>query len=78
MTHHDRTETTFETEVRLSHDERKAAEAAFRGLPLSPAWSKKAQAVYLGIITVTNGRDIVTDSEGDVDVSEREDLAVGV
>lgn len=43
----------------LSNDERKAAEAAFRGLPIDPHWSERAQAVYRGIVALTNGRDIV-------------------
>jgi len=47
----------------LTHDERKAAEAAFHGLPLDPKWSCHAQEIYLGILTVTNGRDIVQDTE---------------
>lgn len=46
----------------LTHDECKAAEAAFRGLPMNPRWSHKAQQIYLGILAVTNGRDIVSDT----------------
>ena len=34
----------------LSHDERKAAEAAFAGRPFNPAWSQSAQVVYDGIV----------------------------
>lgn len=34
----------------LSYDERKAAEAAFRGLPCDPHWSAAARAVYDGIL----------------------------
>lgn len=33
----------------LTHDERKAAEAAFQGLPLNPAWTEGAKLVYVGI-----------------------------
>ena len=33
----------------LTHDERKAAEAAFQGLPLNLAWTEGAKLVYLGI-----------------------------
>ncbi len=33
----------------LTHDERKAAEAAFRGVPFDPKWSEAARKVYLGI-----------------------------
>ena len=47
----------------LTYDEHKAAEAAFHGLPLDPKWSLHAQEIYLGIFTVTNGRDIVKDTE---------------
>ncbi|HMU30875.1 MAG TPA: hypothetical protein PLY42_13665 [Nitrospira sp.] len=45
----------------LTHDERKAAEAAFRGLPLDAQWSRGAQTIYIGILEVTRGRDIVGD-----------------
>jgi len=47
----------------LTHDEHKASEAAFHGLPLDPKWSRHAQEIYLGILAVTNGRDIVKDAE---------------
>jgi hypothetical protein len=47
----------------LTYDERKAAEAAFHGLPLDPKWSRHAQEIYLGILGVTHGRDIVEDTE---------------
>ena len=47
----------------LTYDEHKAAEAAFHGLPLDPKWSLHAQEIYLGILAVTNGRDIVKDTE---------------
>lgn len=47
----------------LTHDERKAAEAAFRGLPLNAHWSRGAQRIYIGILEVTQGRDIVGDYE---------------
>ena len=43
----------------LTYDEQKASEAAFHGLPLNPKWSSRAQAIYVGILAVTNGRDIV-------------------
>lgn len=35
----------------LTHDEKKAAEAAFAGRPFNPAWSASAQAVYTGIVS---------------------------
>ena len=34
----------------LTHDERKAAEAAFVGRPCNPAWSEAAKRVYEGLI----------------------------
>ena len=49
----------------LTHDERKAAEAAFRGLPLDAQWSRGAQNIYIGILEVTRGRDIVGDYDWD-------------
>lgn len=47
----------------LTQDERKAAEAAFRGLPLDAQWSRGAQRIYIGILEVTNGRHILGDYE---------------
>jgi len=47
------------TEAPLTHDEQKAAEAAFRGLPINPRWSQSAQQIYFRILAVTDGRDIV-------------------
>ncbi|NKB81933.1 MAG: hypothetical protein GKS05_08615 [Nitrospirales bacterium] len=35
----------------LTHDEKKASEAAFQGRPFNPIWSKAAKAVYEGIQT---------------------------
>ncbi|MEW6543097.1 MAG: hypothetical protein AB1411_05750 [Nitrospirota bacterium] len=43
----------------LSFDERKAAEAAFRALPVDPTWSESAQAIYFGILAHTQGRNVV-------------------
>ncbi|MGQ0665855.1 MAG: DUF6573 family protein [Nitrospiraceae bacterium] len=34
----------------LSHDERKAADAAFSGRPFNPGWSESAKKVYEGLI----------------------------
>ena len=41
---------TTQTPRLLSHDERKAAEAAFAGRPFNPAWSESARKVYDGLI----------------------------
>jgi hypothetical protein len=37
----------------LTHDEKKAAEAAFQGLPFDPRWSATARSVYEGILNVS-------------------------
>jgi hypothetical protein len=37
----------------LTHDEKKAAEAAFQGLPFDPRWSTAARSVYEGILNVS-------------------------
>jgi hypothetical protein len=36
----------------LTNDERKAAEAAFRGEPFNPEWSQSAREMYDGIVAV--------------------------
>lgn len=42
----------------LTYDEKKAAEAAFRGFLFDPKWSEAAQIVYWGISAVmANKRD---------------------
>lgn len=41
---------TTQTPRILSHDERKAAEAAFAGRPFNPAWSESARKVYDGLM----------------------------
>jgi hypothetical protein len=46
----------------LTFDEQRAAEAAFRGLPLDPGWSLNAKAIYRGILARTHGRNIVEEA----------------
>ena len=41
---------TKQTPRMLTHDERKAAEAAFGGRPFNPAWSQSARKIYDGLI----------------------------
>jgi hypothetical protein len=47
----------------LTHDERKAAEAAFRGEPFDPKWSPAARLVYDGIANTTgaDSAPLITD-----------------
>ena len=60
----------------LSHDELKAAEAAFRGRPCDSGWSERAQAIYEGIWAQTNGRDIVEAKRSSVE--QAEDLQIAL
>ena len=43
----------------LTHDEKKASEAAFRGLPFNPDWSQSAKLVYDGIVDAMEKSSIV-------------------
>lgn len=52
----------------LTHDERKAAEAAFRGLPLNPRWTEGAKSIYFGI------RSALAPRIGTISHSRLEDL----
>lgn len=38
----------------LTHDEKKAMEAAFTGKPFNPAWSEAARIVYEGVAAAMN------------------------
>ncbi|MCC2639699.1 MAG: hypothetical protein K0S45_112 [Nitrospira sp.] len=44
----------------ITHDEKKAAEAAFTGRPFNPKWSDAARIVYDGILTAI-GKDARVD-----------------
>ena len=55
----------------LTYDERKAAEAAFRGLPVDPNWSKAAHGVYQGIVGAMHGKPGLEEPSNDLpDLSE--------
>jgi hypothetical protein len=43
----------------LTLDQKKAAEAAFQGLPFNPKWSPAAKAVYDGIVEAQKGQPVV-------------------
>ena len=49
----------------LTHDERKAAEAAYRGRPFDASWSQAARAVYDGIL-MARGYAVDAFDSGDV------------
>lgn len=54
----------------LTHDEKKASEAAFRGLPFDPEWSDAARSVYEGIVEAMRGKG--SSSHLGVEGAERE------
>ncbi len=47
----------------LSHDETKAAEAAFQGRAFNEAWSQTARVVYDGIVAALQRRKSSSDSD---------------
>jgi hypothetical protein len=51
----------------LTYDEKKAAEAAFRGDPFNPAWSASAAKVYAGIASAMDKRQESTLVESDIE-----------
>ncbi|MDH5427388.1 MAG: hypothetical protein OEZ57_01420 [Nitrospirota bacterium] len=53
----------------LTHDEKKASEAAFRGLPLDENWTESAKSVYEGIIQALGQHP------SELDISENVSLA---
>ena len=57
----------------LTHDEKKAAEAAFRGGPFNPAWSVSAANVYAGIRSAMGKQEATQD----VDCDREEECIVG-
>lgn len=50
----------------LSHDEKKAADAAFTGRPFNEAWSASARAVYDGIVKAMPGADVAISTHSNV------------
>ena len=51
----------------LTHDEKKAADAAFAGRPFDESWSAAARAVYDGIVKALPHRDVVSPTPSDVE-----------
>ena len=51
----------------LTHDEKKAAEAAFRGHPFNPVWSVAAAKVYAAIVTAMIDMQVDPMVESEVD-----------
>jgi len=53
----------------LSHDEKKAADAAFAGHPFNEAWSASARAVYDGIVKALPHTDVAIPTPSNVEES---------
>jgi len=51
----------------LTHDEKKAADAAFAGRPFDESWSVAARAVYDGIVKASPRRDVASPTPSDVE-----------
>ena len=51
----------------LTHDEKKAADAAFAGRPFNEAWSASARAVYDGIVKALPHTDVVIPTPSNVE-----------
>ncbi|MDT3777390.1 hypothetical protein PJI16_07435 [Nitrospira sp. MA-1] len=61
----------------LTHDEKKASEAAFRGLPMNDSWTDSAKAVYEGLLQAlgkTPLSDLAPLEKDDTDSQNRSNL----
>ena len=54
----DASNTRHEAPRILTYDEKKAAEAAFRGEPFNPSWSASAGRIYEGIVMAKGARSL--------------------
>jgi len=52
----------------LTHDEKKAADAAFAGRPFNEAWSASARTIYDGIVKALPQEDIVIPAPSDTEI----------
>lgn len=59
----------------LTHDEKKASEAAFRGLPLDDHWTEAAKAVYEGIVQALGKNPMELEVSGEVYLSSHTEEA---
>ncbi|MEC4888545.1 MAG: DUF6573 family protein [Nitrospira sp.] len=66
----------------LTHDEKKAADAAFAGRPFNPSWSDSARVIYEGIVTALPKTELALPSTAAADtdpvtdvLADREDTA---
>ncbi|MDH5700923.1 MAG: hypothetical protein OEZ41_13300 [Nitrospirota bacterium] len=57
----------------LTHDEKKASEAAFRGLPMDDSWTDSAKAVYEGLLQALGEKPLSHPIPPDKEPSESEE-----
>jgi hypothetical protein len=60
--------TNIPTPKALTHDERKAADAAFAGRPFNETWSASARTIYDGIVKALPQADIVIPAPFDAEI----------
>jgi hypothetical protein len=61
----------------LTHDEKKAADAAFAGRPFNETWSASARTIYDGIVKALPQGDIVISSPSDAEIPTEASSAQG-
>ena len=62
----------------LTHDEQKAADAAFGGRPFNPAWSASAKKIYEGLTGALPKKPEESEASTDADVPQAEDTVTSV
>ena len=67
-----------ETPRALTHDEQKAADAAFGGRPFNPAWSASAKKIYDGLTGALPKKPEESEASTDADVPQAEDTVTSV
>jgi hypothetical protein len=60
--------TNIPTPKALTHDEKKAADAAFAGRPFNETWSASARTIYDGIVKALPQADIVIPAPSDAEI----------
>lgn len=58
------------TPRQITHDEKKAAEAAFAGRPFNPTWSDAARIVYDGIIVAMGKEALGAEMKDELEPAE--------
>ena len=61
----------------LSHDEKKAADAAFTGRPFNTEWSGSARAIYDGIVKALPHTDVTSSAPSGMEHSQEASSALG-